>query len=70
MGIILPERGGNMSSDKWKRENTKVYQLRLTINTDLYRSLIRAIEEERVAEGAYLRIALEEKLIRDGYLTK
>ena len=57
-----------MSTDTWKRENTKICQIRLAKSTDIYRAFSHAVNTEGVAEGAYIRAALIEKLQRDGYL--
>lgn len=57
-----------MSTETWKRENTKICQIRLTKSTDIYRAFSSAVNTEGIAEGAYIRQALIEKLTRDGYL--
>ena len=57
-----------MSTDKWKRENTKICQVRMTKNSEIYKALCVALESQEIAESAYIRQAVIEKLQRDGYL--
>lgn len=57
-----------MSTDTWKKENTKECRVRLTKHSPLFVALQNAITSECMTESQYIRKALTEKLIRDGYL--
>lgn len=57
-----------MSTDKWKKENTKVCSVRLVKRGVLFLALQDAITEKNMTDSQYIRAALTEKLIRDGYL--
>lgn len=60
--------GMTMSTDKWKKENTKVCSVRLVKRGVLFLALQDAITEKNMTDSQYIRAALTEKLIRDGYL--
>lgn len=57
-----------MSSDMWKNENTVRYTMRFVKSTGIPAGLKEAAEKMQIAESAYIRQAVIEKLIRDGYL--
>ena len=57
-----------MSTDTWKNENTVRYTMRFTKSTGIPEGLRKAAEELQIAESAYIRQAVIEKLQRDGYL--
>ena len=59
-----------MSSDAWKKENTIQKNVRLTKNSGIVEALKTASAATGVAESVYIRQAIEEKLLRDGYLQK
>lgn len=59
-----------MSSDAWKRQNTIQKNVRITKNSGIIESLKKAADSAGIAESQYIRIAIEEKLIRDGYWKK
>lgn len=59
-----------MSSDAWKRDNTMQFAIRIGKNSDIAIALRKMQEETGVAPSVFVREAMREKLIRNGYLTE
>lgn len=57
-----------MSTAQWRKENTETLTIRFLKKSTLYEGFLKAIEETQVAQSAYIKAALQEKLERDGYL--
>lgn len=66
MGRDLVKR--RASNAKWNAENTVQFATRIKISTGIPAALDAAKAITGMATNAYLAKALEEKLIRDGYL--
>lgn len=56
------------AKDQWKRENTKLYQLRIANSSGVPRALEKMTAETGISATEYLREALLEKLDFDGYI--
>lgn len=54
--------------DKWKRENTKLYQLRLANSSGVPCALEKMTADTGLSATEYIREALLEKLDFDGYI--
>ncbi len=54
--------------DLWKRENTKLYQIRIANSSGVPEALEKMTAETGVTATEYLREALLEKLDYDGYI--
>ena len=59
-----------MSSQEWKKVNMKPYSMRIAVSTGIPAAIRKASEKMGIAETAFVRAAVEEKLIRDGYWKK
>lgn len=59
-----------MSNQEWKRSNMKQYALRISVSTGIPDAVKKAAEDLGIAETAFVRVAIEEKLQRDGYIQK
>lgn len=57
-------------NDRWKRENTKLYQMRVAIKSGIPEAIDKMNAETGIAPAKYLRQALMEKLKRDGYIAE
>lgn len=53
-----------------RKERTKTYTVRVYYDSELMTALEKAAKEAGKQPGRYLRIALIEKLQRDGYITE
>lgn len=53
---------------EWRNKNTKQYAFRISLSTGIPDAIKSASEKHEVTEYAYIRLAIEEKLRRDGYL--
>lgn len=57
-----------MSTEAWKLENTARMNMRMLKNSPDYIALEKATAAESITAVQYIRRALHEQLIRDGYL--
>lgn len=55
------------SNDRWKLENTSRYNLRIVNSSGIPNALNEASRAQRIAPTEYIRNAISEKLIREGY---
>ena len=55
-------------NDLWKRENTKLYQIRIANSSGIPEALEKMTADTGVSATEYLREALMEKLDFDGYI--
>ena len=58
-----------MSNETWKKENTRMYGVRVMNNTGIPAAMEKA-QKDGHTTNAYIVAALREKLIADGYLQK
>lgn len=56
-----------MSTDKWQKEHTQIFSIRLQNTSGIPAALARIMAEKCVTRNGYIIEALREKLIRDGY---
>lgn len=56
-----------MSSEAWKKENTKMVTFRV-MNASGIPDALQKIDEKGLSKSGYIIAALREALIRDGYL--
>jgi len=59
----------SVSSQAWKKENTKVFYIRTTKKSGLDEALRVMAEKTGEKDTAYIRRVITERLIADGYLT-
>lgn len=57
-----------MSNDQWRKENTKLYSLRVTIASGIPAAMEKACTDSEQTPSEYLREALLEKLDFEGYI--
>lgn len=57
-----------MSTEKWKKENTVQYGVRILNTTGIPSAMDRMMVDIGKTKNAYIIEAIREKLIRDGYL--
>lgn len=57
-----------MSTDKWRKENTKQYALRVTNSSGIPAALEKASIDTGMTQIEYIRNAVLEKLDFDGYI--
>lgn len=57
-----------MSTTEWKKKNTSQYPIRFTNSSGIPAAIRMAAEDTGIADSTYIRQAIIEKLIRDGYL--
>ena len=57
-----------MSSDAWKKVNTYQCNIRFVNKSKLTIALKKAAKEKGVKEAEYIRDALKNQLVKDGYL--
>lgn len=57
-------------NDRWKRENTKLIQMRITYSSGIPSLLEKVQEDTGLSPTRYMRKALIAQLQRDGYMTK
>lgn len=68
MGYNLRKGGMDMSTNAWRKENMAGYSVRFTKASGVPDCIKEASEKMQIAESAYIRQAVIEKLQRDGYL--
>lgn len=56
------------AKDRWKRENTKLYQLRIAYSSGVPAAIEKACQDSGSTPAEYMREALLEKLDFDGYI--
>lgn len=57
-----------MSNDQWRKENTKLYSLRVTTTSGIPAAMEKACADSGQTPSEYLREALLEKLDFEGYI--
>ena len=57
-----------MSSDKWKKENTVQYGVRIQNSSGIPGAMEKMMQKTGLTKNAYIIAAIREKLTRDGYL--
>jgi len=57
-----------ITDEKWKKENTRMYGIRVMNNTGIPAAMEKA-QKDGHTTNAYIVVALREKLIADGYLS-
>ena len=55
-------------NDLWKRENTRLIQIRIANSSGIPDALDRMTEEKGISATQYMREALLDKLAADGYI--
>lgn len=60
----------NKQIAQWKKENTKVYQVRYTLSSGIPSILEKMSAETGMKPATYIRQAVAEKLQRDGYIAE
>ena len=55
--------------NEWKKNNEKVYGVSLTKSDPLCVALERAADYEQIKPVQYIKLALVDKLTKDGFLT-
>lgn len=54
-----------MSTDQWRKENTKQYNLRVLVSSGIPEALEVACQKAGVSTADYIRTAIVEKLVSD-----
>lgn len=62
------KEGGSMSSQEWKKSKMTAYALRISNATGIPDAIKLAAEDMKISQTQYVRRAICEKLISDGYL--
>lgn len=57
-----------MSTAQWQKQNLKMYPIRFNYNTGIPAALEKAAQDMGVQPSEYMRKAVIDRLIEDGYL--
>lgn len=56
------------ANSRWKKEHTKIYNIRVTDSSGIIEAIQKMEEETGISAPQYIRQALLEKLDHDGYI--